>query len=166
METFKDIIGCEGLYQISNLGSVKNTNRNSILKPNKNSGGYEVVILYKNNKPNAFKIHRLIAIHFIDNPNNYLIVNHIDNVKTNNDISNLEWVTIRENTCHAYNLKNTSSKYPGVSWYKIVNKWRARIRINGKETYIGYYSTEELASKAYNEYLIKYNIPNRYSNKT
>jgi hypothetical protein len=166
METFKDIINYENLYQISNLGAVKNIKTNRILKHKKHSKGYLCVCLFKNKKPKTFKIHRLIAIHFIINLNNYPMVNHIDNIRTNNNINNLEWINARGNTSHGYNLKNTTSKYTGVSFYKRLNKWQSRIYINNKLKHIGYYLTEELASKAYNKYILKYNITNKYSKNT
>ena len=65
---------------------------------------YEIVVLYKNKKPKTFPIHKLVAEYFLENPNNYYCVNHKDGNKLNNNIENLEWCTISENTKHAYDL--------------------------------------------------------------
>lgn len=101
-EIYKDIEGYENLYQISNHGNVKSlgnekTRKERILKPIKNHKGYMQVILCKQGKPKLYLIHRLVAQAFIDNPNNLPQVNHIDEVKTNNASSNLEWVTPKQN---------------------------------------------------------------------
>lgn len=104
-EIWKDIPNYEGIYQISNLGNVKSLERGimhaghfshikeKIMKPFKNKGGYYCIKLSKNQKYKPFKIHRLVAICFIPNPNGYECVNHKDEDKTNNNVSNLEWCT-------------------------------------------------------------------------
>lgn len=114
-EVWKDIEGYEGLYQVSTCGNIK-----SLAKPRKNgngrsyiqkekllkqtftSTGYKKVELYKDGKRKGFKVHRLVAIAFIPNPDNKPEVNHIDGNKINNNIDNLEWVTSSENSIHAY----------------------------------------------------------------
>lgn len=97
MEIWKDITGYENLYQISSLGNVKslgngnsNNSKERILKPNKLKNGYLQVALYKNNQK-WYKIHRLVASEFIENPNNYPIINHKNEIKTDNRVENLEW---------------------------------------------------------------------------
>ena len=100
-EKFKPIIGYEGLYEVDNLGSIKNTKTNRILKPITNKIGYNVVNLRKNNKTINHKIHRLISIAFIPNLKNKPQVNHINGIKTDNRIENLEWATAKENSNHA-----------------------------------------------------------------
>lgn len=123
MEVWKKIKGFEGYYEISNLGNVKSIDRvvknglNSerkikerILKNNISKTGYFVVGLKNNNNRKTLKTHRLIAIHFIDNPDRKGFVNHKNGIKTDNSIFNLEWVTIKENNIHAElnGLKNDS----------------------------------------------------------
>lgn len=105
MELWKTINEYED-YQISNLGNVKMTANNAtrkerLLKPVKHPRGYLRVALYKNKKPYFFSVHRLVAINFINNPENKKTVNHINGDKTNNKVENLEWLTYRENMNHA-----------------------------------------------------------------
>jgi hypothetical protein len=105
-EVWKDISGYEGLYMISNLGRVKSmhkhTNRKSeFMTPGVHSHGYIEVHLSKNRVRTKYFIHRLVATHFIDAIDGKTEVNHIDNDKTNNCVTNLEWCTRRENINHA-----------------------------------------------------------------
>ena len=93
IEEFRDIPGYEGMYEVSNLGRVKNVETGRILKPGKDSRGYLQAGLYKNGIVRKFLIHRLVAQSFIQNPNNYPEINHRDEDKTNNAVSNLEWCT-------------------------------------------------------------------------
>lgn len=99
-EIWKDIEGYEGLYQVSNLGRVKRITTNRILKSSKHVSGYLMVNLSKNSVTSHQRIHRLVAQAFIPNPENKHDINHIDENKTNNHVSNLEWVTAQENSNH------------------------------------------------------------------
>ena len=92
-EIWKDIEGYEGLYQVSNLGKVKS--KRKILSPAK--GEYLKVNLNKNGKQNTCYIHRLVALTFIPNQNNYTHINHKDENKYNNNVNNLEWCTNKYN---------------------------------------------------------------------
>lgn len=98
-EIWKDIVGYEGLYQVSNMGRVRSLKRNIILKPTSdmNGKGYYFVNLKRGNPK---KIHRLVAKAFIPNPDNKPEVNHIDGNTKNNKIDNLEWCTHQENCVH------------------------------------------------------------------
>ena len=110
-EIWKDIIGYENLYQVSNLGNVKSlcfgarnkrkSNITRLLKTNSNNFGYLKVELYKDGKSKIKYVHRLVAEAFIPNPDQKPQVNHIDGNKANNTLSNLEWVTSSENLSHA-----------------------------------------------------------------
>ena len=99
METWKSVVGYEGLYEVSDLGRVKSLwyGREKILKPQKDGWGYPHVILCKDGKKKTLKVHRLVAEAFIPNPNNLATVNHKDEVKTNNIVSNLEWMSQQDN---------------------------------------------------------------------
>ena len=103
-EIWKDILGYEGHYQISNLGNVKRFTKykSNILKPRINKRGYVQIILCKNNCAKTFRLHRIIAESFIPNPYKKLQVNHINGVRHDNKVENLEWVTQNENMKHAF----------------------------------------------------------------
>jgi hypothetical protein len=130
-EVWKDIVGYEGLYQVSNLGNVKSlgnefSRKERVLKPSLQSKGYLTVVLQKNGIRNMVLVHRLVAEYFVSNPLNKPQVNHINGVKTDNNIENLEWVYHRENLDHAIknNLtlkgeENRNSKLKDVDVVKI-----------------------------------------------
>ena len=98
-EIWKDIKDFEGLYQVSNLGRVKSLyfNKEKILKVSYNKG-YLIADLYKNKKRYKRPIHILVAQTFIENPNNYKEVLHLDETRNNNCVDNLKWGTHKENT--------------------------------------------------------------------
>ena len=163
-EKWKDVVGYEGYYQISNFGRVKSldrieTNKNGVVRKLKGSlkgtftsnDGYVLVTLSKNCKNIAFCVHRLVAEAFIPNLNNLDEVNHKDRNRKNNFLSNLVWCTSRENTHHARTRMMSSSKYVGVSYYSGTPKtpWVSRINIYGKTKFLGRFETEELAFEAY-----------------
>lgn len=102
-EVWKDIVGYEGSYQVSNIGRVKSldyhrTGEENILKLCKNTAGYLKVELWKNNKRKSFKVHRLVATAFIDNPEKKPQIDHINTIKTDNRVDNLRWCTAKENS--------------------------------------------------------------------
>jgi chemotaxis response regulator CheB len=107
---------------------------------------------YKRQKKTTHKIHRLVAQHFIPNPNNKTTVDHIDSKATlNNTVSNLRWATRQEQRRNTSKQKaSASSQYKGVSWNKDKNKWQSYIKFNGKQNTLGYFKTEEEAALAYN----------------
>ena len=100
-ETFKDILWYEGLYQVSDNGNVMGVKKGRVLKPGAHTKGYSRVYLHKEGVQNNYYVHRLVAIAFIDNPDSKEQVNHIDWVRNNNSISNLEWCTAKENIRHS-----------------------------------------------------------------
>lgn len=104
-EIYKDIAGFEDKYEVSSLGNVRNKITGRLLKPfSDGRKGYLQVSLCKDNQKHYFKIHRLVALAFLPNPNNYPQVNHIDEDKSNNSVENLEWCT------NQYNVDYSISK--------------------------------------------------------
>lgn len=97
---WKEIDGFEN-YLISEYGDVFSKYINAIMKPYLTNKGYKAIDLHKNHKKYKFCIHRLVALNFIPNPNNYPIVLHLDNVKTNTHYTNLKWGTYSENNAQA-----------------------------------------------------------------
>ena len=117
-EEWRDIKGYEGLYQVSNLGRVKslnykNTGKEEILSNIPRKDGYSIAGLSKNSKSKPFYVHRLVALHFIPNPNNLPQVNHKDENKENNKVSNLEWCTQSYNNCYGTRIKRASESSKG-----------------------------------------------------
>lgn len=116
-EIWKDISGYDGCYQISNFGNVraldrcviypngsKHIHKGHLLKLNKIKNGYVYTHLCKNNKVKAFRVHRLVALAFVPNPNKYPQVNHKDKKRDNNNAINLEWCTASQNQKHSVML--------------------------------------------------------------
>ncbi len=97
-EEFKDIENYEGLYQISNFGRVYSLISNKFLKPQSDKDGYLYVGFSKNKKQKFYRIHRLVAQAFIPNPLNLPEVNHINEVKSDNRVENLEFCDTKYNT--------------------------------------------------------------------
>lgn len=160
-EIWKDVKGYENLYQVSNLGRVKSLSKKinnkvlkeKFLKPCKNSGGYLWVKFTINKIEKSFSVHRLVAINFLGESD--LVVNHKDFNKLNNNLDNLEFLTIRENNHHYTLTIKKSSKHIGVVWSKEKLKWKAMIKNKGKTKHIGYFLSEDDASKAYQNELKK-----------
>jgi hypothetical protein len=139
-------------YLIYETGDVFNNKFNRFLKPSKNKYGYLQINLSKNNKPKMFLVHRLVALHYIPNPDNKLEVNHIDGDKCNNCIENLEWTTTMEN-CNAFKKtpKTNTSGIKNISYHKQSNRWVYRKRIYGKLNQ-KYFKTFEEACEYKREY--------------
>lgn len=108
-EIWKDVPGYFGKYQVSDKGNVKRFTSNGTYKPMSIIGranGYRQVKLCRNGIYKVYLVHRLVALTFIPNPSNYTEVNHIDGVRHNNSIDNLEWISHRDNIIHSYKYLN------------------------------------------------------------
>ncbi len=158
MENWKDIVGYEGLYQVSNLGNIKSLSNNKnrtekLLSLCLTNGNYYFVYLYKKNKRKSFKVHQLVAIAFLYHIRcGYkIVVNHKNFNRQDNRVENLELVTQRENA-NKKHLKS-KSKYTGVCWHKRIGKWHSSIRINNKKIHLGYFEIENEAHNAYQKKL-------------
>lgn len=120
-EIFVAIIGEEGKYEISNKGDVKSfyfkgrlRKQPKILKPGLSHGYWSVVLCFNRKRRTVF-IHRLLAEHFIPNPLGYKVINHLDGNRGNNELTNLEWCTYRQNSQHCVDF---ISNYHGVNHKK------------------------------------------------
>jgi hypothetical protein len=159
-EIWKDVIGYEGLYQVSSLGRVKSLSRGKekILKPEKRNEYYSVV-LSKNSIKKHKTNHQLVAESFIDKDyrSKNLVVNHKNFNKLDNRLENLEVVSIRENSNRKH-IKS-SSKYTGVTKSKYKG-WISTIVLNGKNMYLGSFDSEKEASEYYEAALLCINKGN------
>lgn len=132
-------------YQISNLGRVYSLKSNRILlgwtkknKPNYDKyHWYRWISFCENGKEKRFQVHRLVAEHFIPNPENKPFVNHINGIKDDNRVENLEWVTAQENTQHAYNTGLEKFNKKTKIAFEKANKERSYkiIEINSQQVY-------------------------------
>jgi hypothetical protein len=170
-EIWKDIPDYEGLYQVSNLGNVKSlpkewsvgikgtrSHNGKILKCSYNKGGYTQYRITKNGVYSTYLGHVLVAMAFLNHKPNghFMVVDHINDIRNDNRLENLQVVT------HRFNCFKTqgkySSKYKGVSWKKDAQKWIARITVNYKVKELGYFSNEYDAHNEYQNALLKYNL--------
>lgn len=162
MEVWKDIPGYKGFYKVSDKGRVLSVERKAkikngffrrvskrILKQRFDKDGYYFLNLNKNGKHKPCLVHTLIAMAFLNHKPDGLtiVVDHIDNNKNNNCLDNLQLITHRENV--SKDLKNTKSKYTGVSKGKNKKKWLAYYKKNGLQKYIGSFDDELSAHHAY-----------------
>ena len=148
MEEWRDVLGFEGLYKISNLGNVWSEAKQGNLKfMNNSKNKYKYVCLGKYNiKP----IHRLVALSFIPNPENKLYVDHINRDRTNNNVENLRWATASENRI---NSEKKINKLGEENIVKDCNHYRVRIRRNKIDVLSNTYDTLQEAITARDVYL-------------
>lgn len=132
IEEWKDVVGYEGLYQVSNLSNVRNR-FNKVLKPCYAQGYARVSLSKKESKIKQALVHRLVAEVFIENSDNKRTVNHINGIKSDNRLENLEWCTYSENNKHALDnrLRKTNAKI--VLQYtksgEFIKEWNSTLEI-------------------------------------
>lgn len=178
-EIWKDIEGYENLYQVSNMGRVRSLRygKSKILKNSVNKGSYCKVGLVKNSVYKNFYVHRLVAIHFIPNPDNKPHIDHINTDRTDNtvflnedgsvnyDKTNLRWVTNKENHNNSLSLHNHSksnSRSNCENYKNAVLKPVIQLSVNGKAIKM-YPSCSEAARQTNtNHNYIRQTISGRY----
>lgn len=160
IEIWEDVVGYEGLYEVSSFGNVKSLNylrtkKEKLLKQCFDKNGYKQVRLYKNGISKTTPVHKEVAKAFHGHiPCGYdIVVDHIDNNKLNNYANNINLVTNRENS--SKDRKGGTSKYLGVSLHKTSLKWVASIVIEGKKKHLGLFDLDFEASNAYQNALKK-----------
>jgi hypothetical protein len=146
-EEYRGIEGYDN-YQISNFGNVRIIKNNKIMSILIDRGGYKRIGLTKDNKKKKFYVHRLIAIAFLDNPQNKKLVDHIDNNPSNNNLNNLRFATNQENNFNSKISKNNTTTVKGVTFCTKRNKFIAQIQFDGIKIKIGAYETLEEAKRA------------------
>lgn len=157
IEIWKNIVNYEGLYQISNYGNVRNK-KNLVMKTTLDGKGYYKINLCKSGIKKSFRIHKLLALYFIENPENKEEVNHIDGNKQNNDIKNLEWVTKYENRMHYEKIIRNVRR--GVYFHKKNKTYIAQIcyRLNKQKIQknLGSFINKEDAYQAFFNEFVKH----------
>lgn len=119
---WKDVVGFEGLYTISEYGDIRSSYKSKkILKPKTDKDGYFGVALSKNGKANHLRVHRLVALTFLENPDNLPMVNHKDLDVQNNHYSNLEWCTATHNTKHYYENRDSKRVLSSLSKEELID---------------------------------------------
>jgi hypothetical protein len=139
----------EGNYIIYSDGRIWSIKRSKFLKASLHHSGYTRVCIGINKK--TYNIHRLVAEAFIPNPNNLPMINHINEIKSDNRVENLEWCTNRYNITYS-----CGNKIPGVHFFK--GKYRVRIYINKKHTHIGSFNTIEEANQFRLNFISEHNF--------
>jgi hypothetical protein len=161
MEIWKDIPDYEGIYQVSNLGNIRSFKNGGyglriepkLLKPSIAGCGYLKTILSKNGIEKNGYIHRLVALAFLNHKSDgthNVVIDHINNIKTDNRVENLQLTNNRYNCSKD---RKGLSKFTGVSFDKQTKKWRAEIYVNGSRIKIGRFTCELAAAQAYQKAL-------------
>jgi hypothetical protein len=146
MEQYKIIKDFEN-YSVSNFGNVRNNKTSRILKPGIHNGYYYVILSIDGKHFNK-TIHKLVGETFIPNPLNKTCIDHKNNDKLDNNVSNLRYCTQQENCMNTKLSSKNTSNYKGVHFDKQRNKWMAQIMINGKRKHLGCFDNIEDAVNA------------------
>lgn len=137
-EKWKDVCGYEGLYQVSSTGKVRSLARHTTsgieMKQQTDKDGYKRVCLCKENRKKLCSVHRLVADAFVPNELGLPVVNHKDEIKSNNVADNLEWCTVKANTNYGHGIEKRSQKRKvSIDQYRtdgtFVARWTSRLAI-------------------------------------
>lgn len=174
-EIFIPVKGFEGLYEISNLGRLRNARK--IMKTYLINSGYPCAKLVKDGERTSVLIHRLVAQHFLNHIPGATEVNHKNQEKIDNSVDNLEWVTSVENKAHSYNNGWTvynkpstgiklgkSSKFHNVLWDKARSKWVGVVRHQSKNHFAKRFDLETDAAQHVNWILDQLGLMDRSRN--
>jgi hypothetical protein len=142
MEEYRTIKGFEK-YSVSNLGNVKNNESNKLLKSNITKYGYRHISFSINKVVTSFQVHRLVGLAFLENNENKSDIDHIDQNRTNNILSNLRWATRSQNCYNKQIYTNNTSGSKGVKFCKQSNKWRSQINIDGIRIHLGIFTDKQ-----------------------
>lgn len=121
----RDVVGWEGIYKVTSCGKIWSVRYNRFLKPAGGKGNYQMVLLQANGKKENDYIHRIVAKAYIPNPNNWPEVNHMDEVKDNNSVSNLEWCTKQYNLAYGNRSGKCSLKVKCVETGEVFSSLHA-----------------------------------------
>lgn len=166
VEEWRDVPEYEGYYQVSNMGRVRSLDRTVICSDGRerfykgrviegvlNKDGYRQASLYREGIGMSYNLSQLVAMAFLGHElnGNTLVVDHINGDKSDDRLENLRIVTNRTNvtTCFRADRKSLSSRYEGVIWRGDRSKWQVKIQFNKKTIYLGYFTDEFKAAKAY-----------------
>lgn len=165
-EVWSDISGFEGVYQVSDLGNIRGTDREvrfqygdgrsvtrkvpgGAIKSRPDAYGYRLVTLCRNGKPFHFKVHRIVASAFVANPRGEEQVDHIDGNRSNNAASNLRWSCPQKNRWNLNCEPRAASGVRGVRFREgRVNPWQAYGKVGDKFRSLGHYPTLACAAEA------------------
>lgn len=138
-------------YEVSNHGRVKRLRDGKEMKQPPNGGGYASSTLTNSDGKKTWLIHRLVAAHFVPNPDHKPMVDHINGIRSDNRAENLRWCTATENHYNRRVDGKGTSRYKGVYRHTQTGAWIARIRENKTYEHLGSFKTEEEAARAYNQ---------------
>lgn len=170
-EEWRDVVGFEGFYMVSNLGRVKSLDRyvrtkgaalrlarGRVLHLYRDVAGYSVLTLFSGRRSERVYAHILVAAAFIGPRVGKKHIDHIDRDKTNNKVSNLRYVSSSINALNSARCEHSSSRFVGVCFDKHANKWKATAYHSGRNYHLGNYVDEIDAARAYDRYVLKNNL--------
>lgn len=177
MEEWRDVVGYEGLYMVSNEGRVKSlarvvpqswtghtTVKERILAPRINSNGYYCAGINRDKKRKIEEYHKLVAFAFLGARPKGKQIDHINRNKTDNRAVNLRYVSMSANLRNSEKCDKSRSRFTGVYRSKARVNWSAYIRHNNKDVYLGSYAKETDAAKAYDKYVVENNLDRELNN--